>query len=210
MKLVVLTLLIGCGGAETPRARPEDYPTRLRPPTEIEGDFTFEQEVTIRYGEEEHSFRAVLQKAADEIVLVALGPHGGRGFMLQQRGTAVEFENYLPVEIPFPPEFILYDVHRTWFVAPTPPDDGEGPSTVERDGERITERWRAGRLEERRFERLDGRPAGAIVVRYRGGMDLAAPRTAAPPASVELDNGWFGYRTAVRTIEWRPLGGAAP
>ena len=201
----LFALLIACGGADTPRARPDDYPTRLRAPSEIAGDFSFEHEVTIGFGEEEHSFRAVLQKGGNEIVLLVLGPHGGRGFMLRQEGTRVEFENYLPVELPFPPEFILYDVHRCWFVEPNPPEGESGTTTVERDGERITERWEAGRLHERRFERVDGRPEGTIVVRYHDGLDRSAPHAAEPPASVELDNGWFGYRTQVRTLSWQAL-----
>ena len=152
----------------------------------------------MEHPEGSNSFRAMLQKQGDELLLLGLAPHGARAFLLRQTAEGVSFESYMPFELPFPPEFILYDVHRTWFMS------SEG-ATLEREGERIAERVENGRVLERTFERLDGAPEGTITVSFEGGLVEGAPNTAAPPERVVLENGWFGYRATVRTLSWQPL-----
>jgi hypothetical protein len=211
--LFALAAAFACGGGRAERGdhgtsgptTPAAYPTTLIRPSAIDGDFALEQEVTITHAEGENGFRAVLQKQGDEIVLVGLGPHGGRAFALTQRGLETSYESFVPMELPFPPEYMLYDVHRTWFVRSGPPEGGTGDTTTERDGERIHETWREGRLESRTFERVSGDPAGTITARYPGGLPTGAPARTAPPDEVTLDNGWFGYTIRVRTIRWTPI-----
>lgn len=199
--LFCVSLVLWACGHHTPQPNSgevEPYPTVLAAPSTLGGDFAMEQEVTMTHAQGENSFRAVLQKQGDELVLVGLAPHGGRAFVLTQRGTEVSFESFMPRELPFPPEYILHDIHRAWFKdAP-----GEGG---ELDGERVTERVHDGRVLERRYERLDGRPEGAIVVTYEGGMAPGAPVSAAPPERVVLDNQWFGYRATITTHNWQAL-----
>lgn len=205
-------LVCACGGGAgeshhhgATELEADAYPTTLVPPSSIEGDFALEQEVTITHAEGENGFRAVLQKRGDELVLVGLGPHGGRAFALTQRGTETSFERFVPIELPFPPEYMLYDVQRTWFVPAVPPDAGTSDRSYERDGERVDETWSDGRLASRTYTRLDGEPAGTISVRYPGGLAPDAPMRAAPPDEVTLDNGWFGYAIRVRTLSWTPI-----
>ncbi|MEM9194748.1 MAG: DUF3261 domain-containing protein [Myxococcota bacterium] len=212
MRLLALALssalVLGCGGSPpvaVDTTQTPGYPTVLRAPSEFAGDFALEQEVTIRHPEDENSFRAAVQKIGDEIIVLALGPHGGRGFALRQVGRDVTFENFLPVELPFPPEYILFDVHRSWFQPTAAPDGGEGTASFERDGERIRERWEDGRLLERTFERADGAPDGTIAVRFPEGLEPTAPHRSRPPDLIELDNGWFGYQASVRTLSWQPV-----
>jgi hypothetical protein len=201
--LVALTLtLTACGGSEprpeSPQGSPEPYPTELASPSTFGADFAMEQEVTMRHQRGENTFRAVLQKQGDELILLGLGPHGGRAFVLTQRGQEIEFESFMPRELPFPPAYILHDIHRAWF------KDAPGEE-AEMDGERVTETVVDGRVTERRYERLDGQPEGAIVVRYEGGLAPGAPVTAAPPETVVLDNGWFGYQAIIRSRNWQEL-----
>lgn len=196
----IVCLLASCGGRQVVQPAPgEDaYPTRLREPASIGPDFAMQQEVTMSHAQGENTFRAVLQKQGDTLVLLGLAPHGGRAFVLTQTGTEVEFESFMPGELPFPPQYILHDVHRTWFVnAP------EG--TVELDGERVTTRMENGRVVERLFERLDGRPEGTLRVTYEGGLQSSAPAGAEPPSTAVLHNGWFGYTATVRTLQWQTL-----
>lgn len=198
--LALPLVLLACGPRTGPttEATLEAYPTVVLPPDQLGGDFAFEQEVTMEHPEGSNSFRAVLQKQGEELLMLGLAPHGARAFLLRQNSEGVSFESYMPFELPFPPEFILYDVHRTWFMS------AQGGS-VEREGERITERVENGRVMERTFERLDGVPEGTITVTFEGGLGEGSPNTSAPPERVVLDNGWFGYRATVRTLSWQSI-----
>ncbi len=199
---VVLLLVAACGGTSqpTPAQGLDAYPTTIANVNALPGDFMFEQEVTMRHPEGENTFRAVLQKRGDTLMMLGLGPHGGRAFLLQQVGDEVSFERFVPMELPFPPEFILYDVHRSWLMETGLTDSGH----IEQNGERISDTFAEGRLSRRSYERLDGSPAGEIVVRYEGGLPPGAPYTAEPPNAV-LENRWFGYEAHVRTLRWQAL-----
>lgn len=203
--LVALGLACGPRGGETtpPVVEGPGYPTQMVDPASIAGDFVVEQEVRMTHPRGENTFRAVLQKRGGELVLLGLAPHGGRAFLLKQTAAGVEFESFMPFELPFPPEYILHDVHRTWFLGVSTPGTDV---SVERDGERVRERRDAsGAIVERTFERLQGPPEGTIVVRYGAGLAPNAPVAAAPPDEVTFDNGWYGYRATIRTLRWQPL-----
>lgn len=180
-----------------------EYPGPLRAPSAYPTDFVVDQTVTAIHPQGSESFRAVLEKNGDTLVMVGLGPHGGRAFVLAQEGDAIRFESQLPRELPFPPRYMLLDVHRAWLLglAGAPLSDGEHRGEVE--GEEIVETWADGRLIQRTFRRLDGEPAGLVRITYEGGLspDLSAD----PPSRVELDNGWFGYRLVLEGISRRAL-----
>ncbi len=194
--------LASCGGGPrpVPEGPPPEYPGQLAAPSTLRspaalGDaFALEQRVRTEYPDGAQEFRAVLQLQGDALILIGFGPHGGRGFALQQRGGEVEWESHLPEELPFPPEFMLHDVQRVWFrglAGPLP--DGEHRETI--DGEEVTERWAGGRLLERTFRRLDGEPAGVQRVTYDGGLGGDAP-----PSRVTFVNPWFGYTLVLTTL----------
>lgn len=210
MALALGALAAGCGPRTVATATPEQlanaYPTVLATPSSLGADFMMEQEVTMTHAEGEHTFRAILQKRGDELLLLGLAPHGGRAFVLTQRGQDVTFESFMPEELPFPPRYILHDIHRTWFQGTgDAPTNAEGWRELERDGERVRERVGTGGVLERHFERLDGAPAGSIVVRYGDGLAPGAPNGARPPDEVTFENGWFGYTGRVRTLSWEAL-----
>lgn len=175
--------------------RAEDYPGALHPPSALGPDFMWRQRLTARFGDREESFEAVLQKVGDELVLLGLTPFGSKAFVLRQAGGETELTSFVDREMPFPARFVLIDVHRV-YVALAPDAPPEGEHRFERDGEEVVEVRRAGRLIERRFRRLDGQPPGVITVRYQRWSDDGLD-----PLEVELDNGWFGYRLSVSTVE---------
>jgi len=197
--LAILCALHGCMSGEPPRsaqqARAEDYPGELRDSAALPDGLFLRQRIEARFNERELGFSAILQTADGVLSLLALTPYGTRAFLLEQRGQTVSFTSYVDRALPFPPRFILIDVQRTLFVglpgAPLP----DGDHTAVRSGERVTERWRGGRLLARSFERLDGRPRGAIRITYQGGM-----RGTVPPRRIELDNTWFGYQLTIHTL----------
>ncbi len=193
----VALLVIGCGGAERREPR---YPGTLRAPSELGADVMMRQRLTARWGEgESASFEAVLQKQGDALVLLGLGPHGGRAFLLEHRDGEVRFEPYVDLELPFPPRFVLLDVQRVFFpYLGEPLDEGTRERTV--DGEVVREVWRGGRLVERTFRRADGDPEGVIRVDYGEGL-----ATGLPPPLIVLDNGWLGYTLSVETLSYQSL-----
>ena len=200
-----------CGSASPPSATARDYPTTLIDPGATPGDWALDHEVTIVHPEGESSFRAVLEKRGDALTLVVLAPHGARAFALTQTGQRVSFTPFVDLPMPFPPEYIMYDVNRLWlWPSSSPPSGGDGTRTAVRNGERVHERWSGGVIRERRFERLDGSPAGTIIASYPEGLSPEAPGAARPPATATLDNGWFGYRVRTRTLEWVTLPSEAP
>lgn len=178
------------------------HPGTLLPTSEIRGAFMFRQRVEAHYPGREVSFDAVLQKRGDTLTLLGLTPFGTRAFVLEQRGTDVSFTSHMPGELPFPPRYMLLDIHRTLFIGASGATVSEGERTSTRDGEEIREVWRAGRLMERHFRRVDGVPAGTIDIRYEGGMEGDSP-----PRTIEFRNGWMGYSLTITTLEQQRLDG---
>lgn len=175
-----------------------DYPGELRQPEALGKDLLWQQRVTAHWGDgEERGFDAAVQKQGSKLTVIGLSPLGQAGFVLVQDPTGVSLQNHTDMHLPFPARFVLLDVQRTffpWLPFVAAPVDGERRGVVA--GEEVVEIHAAGRLVERRFTRLDGKPAGTIVVRYEWG-DQDQGRLA--PRRAVLDNGWFGYRMTVLT-----------
>lgn len=195
-------VLLHCGPSRERGGPAPIDPGALERPAFYDGDFVIEQRVTAEHPQGSESFRAVLEKHGDSLVLVALGPHGGRAFVLSQRGDEIAFESHIGRELPFPPRFMLLDVHRTWLAglpgAPRP--DGDHEAVIGQD--RVREAWADGRLLSRSFERIDGQPPGVIRVTYEGGL---SPDLNESPTRVVYENGWFGYRLLLEDLHRRPL-----
>jgi hypothetical protein len=194
--ILAMTLGCGCGAVRpTPPARAPEYPGALTPPSLHAGDFLRRQQVLARYAGRTSSFSAVLQKQADTLTLIGLTPFGSKAFVIQQVGVTVTFTSYLPGELPFPPRYVLFDIHRVYFGGLGGASLPDGEHFAERDGERIREVWKEGRLFERAFTRLAADPPGAMVIAYEGGM---APGVS--PARIEIENGWVGYHLSIVTV----------
>ena len=183
-----------------PRELPRDYPGSLVPSAELPREFMARQSVVAHAMGRDTGFDAVLQQHDGVLTMVGLTPFGTRAFLLQQRGTEVSFTSFLPREMPFPPRYMLLDVHRALFIGLPGAPLADGAHAGTRDGEEIRELWAGGRLRERSFRRLDGAPAGLITARYEGGM---APGH--PAGRIDYDNGWYGYRLTVTTSSFEAL-----
>ncbi len=157
------------------------------------------------YGDQRFAFDAVMQFSEGTLTVLGLTPFGTKAFLLEQRGTEVSFELLIDREIPFPPEFMLQDIHRAWLWHLRLPwgvqaQGGDESPVADVDGERVRERWSDGKLIERSFERLDGEPPGTLKIEYRGGYLQGEA-----PGEVVLDNGWLGYQLTIETVQWREL-----
>lgn len=208
MRAAMLALVLAaCGSALPPPAVPARAypgtlvaPEALRVPSVLGEAFALEQRVRSESPAGVHEFRAVLQRRGVTLLMVGFGPHGGRGFVLTQRGDDVEMDWQIPGgEVPFPPRYMMHDVQRVWFgglEGPLPDGEHRG----ELDGEEVVERWEGGALRERTYRRLDDDPPGLLRIQYEPGLGGDAP-----PREARFDNGWFGYRLVLTTLSHHVL-----
>ena len=171
------------------------YPGELIDSAALPDGLFLRQRVEAHYPGGSASFAAVLQTADGVLSLVGLTPYGARAFLIEQRGQTIRYTQYVAHELPFPPRFILLDVHRALFRALPNAPLADGLHSGEDRGEALTEQWAQGHLVVRTYRRLNGHPVDLITVRY--GAPAAATRW---PDLIELDNAWFGYRLTIRNL----------
>ncbi len=201
--LVAGLWLVGCASRVAQSQPLPPYSGPLDFPADVSGDFFDRQRIVASYEGHSFGFDAVLQKRGDELTLLGLTPFGSRAFVVTQKGADVSFQNYVGTTLPFPPRYMLIDVHRVFF-AHGAPDGAQAPAsdrTGSSDDEVITEQWREGRLAQRTFSRSDGRPPGKITVDYEWGSSEDADH----PRRVTLTNGWYGYRLDITTTSHKKL-----
>jgi hypothetical protein len=197
----LLVLLAACGCAHQRPTGPGGPTAPLKPPTAAElpppdaipGTFTVRQKLAARSAHGGGSFEAVLQKQPGQLTLMGLTPYGSRAFLLRQTAADVQFTSYVPRELPFPPTFMLLDIHRVfdaWLGPPLP----AGQRAQVRDGERIEERWRDGKLVTRTFTRAAADPPGTITISYAG------DGPAGLAARITIDNARLGYWLGIDTF----------
>lgn len=203
---LLLPFAAGCAAPRGDAGAPQgiEYPGTLQPATAMGADFVWRQSIVARWEGGERGFDAAVQVRGGTLTVMGLSPIGQPGFVVQYTADgAVELEDHVDLELPFPPEFILLDVQRVFF-----PQLSEGAPLA--DGvhgriigeELVGEVWSAGRPLERSFQRTDGQPPGEIHVAYEWSD---AFRLA--PARATLVNGWFGYRLEVVTHDETILSG---
>ena len=201
--LALVVLMMACA----PRATQPPDPSQMRYPGEFargaeltgKRDFMTRQALVGRYGEREFHGEVVVQKVGDKVTLIGVTPFGTKAFVVQQDAGGVKGQEIIKGTLPFPPEFMLLDVHRSLFIK-LAEGTGDGTRVGERGGEALTELWQGGRLLRRTYKRLDRRPKGTITVEYVGGMVGDQP-----PKVMRLDNGWFGYSVEITTVSWQAL-----
>lgn len=162
-------------------------------------DFFYEQQITVRWPDGEREFSAVLQKVEDTLSVVALSPMGQPAFRIQLRDGEVTMEAFTDRTLPFPPEYIVADVQKSFFRWLEQPDEGfSGEQYGTYNELDIEEHFESGTLTTRAFARSDAPDAGQVVVSYR--YDEREPLPA-----VEIVNSWFNYTLNVTTTRVRSL-----
>lgn len=196
---IFFTALASCAGSSQKRPNSASpargaYRGPLVDPREIPGDFLWQQRVSATHGENRGAFDAVLQKKGAELLVLGLTPMNTRGFSLLQKGTSVEYKQFVPFELPFAPASVLYDIHRAFFYKLLGPFPGEGQRRASFENEQITDQFRAGRLVRRRFENVSD-SGGELIIEYTpSGYALGSP----PPLTA-IENRAYGYHLRVET-----------
>jgi hypothetical protein len=194
----VCLVIAGCltsSPARPPTKKAPDYPGILLDSHSLGNDFFWQQRVVASFKDKRYSFSAVLQLRQGKLTFLALTTMGRRAFALEQNGKAVHYTKYLPFAMPFPAEYILYDIHRIYFYGVDVKSPCDKNCKQIKNGERITESWNGGKLYAREYKRLNNKPSGVFRIRYREG--IAGNR---PPPHIEYENGWYGYKLSVVTI----------
>lgn len=170
------------------------YEGPLVDPSQIPGDFAWEQRVSAFHGERKGAFDAVLQKDGGELLVLGLTPFRTRGFSLRQKGREFTYEQFVPFDLPFSPEAVLIDIHRAFFFELAGPFPEKGTRQHTYRNESIVDTFSGGRLMTREFSRVSGSD-GKLLVEYTD--PGYAPLT--PPRTTRLDNRAYGYRLEVET-----------
>jgi len=202
--LAVLCAAAGCAhGGAAPAANqaanqaiPAPTAAELPPPDAIPGEFAVRQKLTASSPHGGGSFEAVLQKTPGTLTLVGLTPYGSRAFLLVQTKGDVQFTKYVPRDTPFPPTFMLLDIHRVldqWLGPPLPAGERSGQV----GDETIHETWRDGKLIERTLVSTKSRPPGTISISY---ADYGA---SGPATHITLQNARLGYRIVIETVPFQ-------
>lgn len=202
-----LSTLTSCASSNSKPKKPDSPSTRppyrgpLVRPEEIPGDFLWQQRVSARHLDQEGAFNAVLQKQGRELLVLGLTPFGTRAFSLTQTGKKFKYKQYVPFELPFSPEAVLIDIHRTFFFGlelGALPSSGQRASTWE--GESMTDTFHGGHLIKRRFDNVSG-VEKSILIAYSGRGYLPFE----PSEKVVINNQAYGYTLTVETESTQPL-----
>jgi len=169
--------------------------TPLVSTAEIPGEFLMQQRLSFHWQHREGQADAVVQMVCGELTVLLLTPFGTPAVVIRQRDRNVEIESKLPGMWTFPPEYVLHDVQRTFFVPIGDPALTEGRRQLEYGGESIEEAWAGGRLVERSFTTEQGGAQSRIVVGYPDGATRSEP-----PRTATIDAPHWDYRLEVTTL----------
>ena len=199
--LAALLAIAGCAHQPAPPApasMPAPTAAELPPPDAIPGTFSLRQRLTASSAKGGGSFEAVLQKQLGKLTLVGLTPYGARAFLLEQTKGDVQFTKYVPRDLPFPPTFMLLDIHRVLASWLGPPLAAGGERSGQVGDETIRERWQHGKLMERTFTSAKSNPPGVITISYTGhgaGDNIAT--------HITLQNARLDYRIVIETVPFQ-------
>ena len=90
----------------------------LRSTREIAGDFTHLARIRVRGQGVDESFGLVLQKTGARLVVLATNAFGAKAFAVTQTGEKFETKSFVGRALSVPPENILRDLHRAYFLTP--------------------------------------------------------------------------------------------
>jgi hypothetical protein len=154
-----------------------------------------QQRLRFRWQQQEGQADAVVQKVCGELTVVLLTPFGTPAVVIRQRDRRVEIESRLPSLWSFPPEYVLLDVQRTYFVPIGDPPLTEGRLHTVYKGESIEEVWAGGRLVERSFTTEQGGAHRRVVIGYPDGVTRSEP-----PRRATIDAPHWDYHLEVTML----------
>lgn len=168
---------------------------RLGPP------FVVQQRIQGRYQGGDATMDCVVQLSAGKLTVLGLTPFGTRAFVIEQKGTEVQFQKFVERDLPVQPEAVLYDIHRVFFRA-LPKPDRDGVREQQDQGEMVRETWQDGHIVERRFQGIEGPVPTLVVVKFDG-----APAPVVAP-HVTITNTAYAYELQIDNSDQKLLDGS--
>lgn len=146
------------------------------------------------FDDQELHLETVADRVSDGVVVVGLAPYGIRVFAVHQRGREAEVEaRYRALErIAL---WTLDALHRAYWIE-SPLRAAADPSRWIRQGERVSEWRKGGRLVRREFGSTDRGRAHTVV-----SIDYAAADGNASEPGIRIRNPWCGYEALLITAE---------
>jgi hypothetical protein len=90
----------------------------LRSTHEIVGDFVRIERMRVRGGAVDEAFGLVVQKTGTRLVVLGTNAFGAKVFAVTQQGDAFESKSFVGPALAVPPENVLRDLHRAYFLTP--------------------------------------------------------------------------------------------
>ncbi len=187
--LSCLAAATGCGGASHPHSR---HQVSLPPVAGLGGDFVWRQRIVARHAKGDMSFGSVLEKRGNHLTLLGLTPFGTRAFLLEQDGARFHFRTFMPQRLPFPPEYILTDVHRVFHLSASEP---QGWHCRLHTKVRTCDYWHGSRLLKRALFHNTSPKRAFVTISY--GEGYVSHR---PPRHITLVNHEYGYSLDITTL----------
>ena len=211
MNRALLAILLACSGSRRSvvmsASGDAEYPGVLHQPQTLGRDFMVRQNLKLHTKHNgkplDAEFDAVVQKQANKLLILGLGPMNMKVFTITQEGDRIEFVQFRGPDMPFSARNIVLDVHRVFFKKLPPPTEAKysGKLEGELDGEHVVETWEGGELRERVFTRPGSKFTG--VVRITVGRGCTA--TQCEPDTAVIRNEWFGYTLEVENESYEAL-----
>ena len=130
--LLAAASLAGCASLAPKRLA--DCPGPLRSTREIAGDFVRQERIRVRGRGVDEAFALVIEKSGARLVVLGLNAFGAKAFSLRQQDLSVESTSYLGRALAVPPENVLRDLHRAYFLTPEAALASERSATPGSDG----------------------------------------------------------------------------
>ncbi|MCB9667134.1 MAG: DUF3261 domain-containing protein [Myxococcales bacterium] len=179
----------GCGGTAHPTT---EHKVFLPPIIELGQDFVWRQRIVATHSRGTMSFGSVLEKRGTHLKLLGLTPFGTRAFLLEQDGSQMRYTAFTPQRLPFPPEYILHDVHRVFRISAGEPDGWHCQPSM---GVRMCNYWRGHALFKRALFHNISAKGAFVTITYGAGYV-----TNRPPPRVKLVNHEHGYSLDITTL----------
>jgi hypothetical protein len=93
-------------------------PGPLRSTHEIAGDFVHLERIRVRGGAVDEAFGLVVQKTGARLVVLGTNAFGAKVFAVTQLGEQLESQSFVGSALAVPPENVLRDLHRAYFLTP--------------------------------------------------------------------------------------------
>lgn len=201
--LALLLAAAGCAGLTETRGG-GSCPVVPVASRELPGPPLLRTRMQIAAGEQSLRLETVAQNSDEGLVVLGFAPYGVRLFAVRQRDRKLSPEGLADSKLGQPALWAADVLHRVFWIQPPGEALPDGPTHWSREGERVTEWRKKGRIQRREFAREGAGPDDSerVSIDYPDGPDGDGS------AGIEVRNPWCGYEAVVVPLDDRDAQGA--